>query len=375
MTRFRWEIALVIALTILTVWLALGERLPGWLVGEREIAVRVARVRKVSIPATARVSGALLPVNEIHVVSPLAGRVIELRVKAGDSVRAGAVIATIHASDIAERQAELEAAVRLARKDLTEKERRLGSAEQLAAQRRELYKQDLIARRDVEQAQAALQTIRAETELARAHLTQQEAMLAQAQKIQSLGQISAPSTGVVTRRWAEPGALIAASSPLVSIASSNLIKFAGRVTSAHAATLREGSSAIVLAGESIEGIVSRVIASADKSAAGAEIEIQVKAAPGKFRFGMAADAEITLENAKEFLRIPQSAVVDGAGSYYVYKLGAGRAIRQAVSLGVKEGDEVVVEQGVSAGDSVIVDKLDELKPSSRVRPLLGAPGS
>ena len=101
-----------------------------------------------------------------------------------------------------------------------------------------MNKQDLIARRDVEQAQAALQTIRAETELARAHLTQQEAMLAQAQKIQSLGQISAPSTGVVTRRWAEPGALIAASSPLVSIASSNLIKFAWRVTSAHAATLR-----------------------------------------------------------------------------------------------------------------------------------------
>ena len=121
-----------------------------------------------------------MPVNEVHTVSRLAGRITELRFKVGDSVRAGAVVATIHAGDIAQRQNELEAALRAARKDLSAKESQRASAEKFAEQQSELFKQDLIARQDVEQAQVALQTLRAEAELAGAHLAQQEAMLAQA---------------------------------------------------------------------------------------------------------------------------------------------------------------------------------------------------
>jgi RND family efflux transporter MFP subunit len=365
--------ALVIALTIVTVWLAIGERLPGWLRGEREITVRVAPVRKSSEPQTVRLSGVLRPVGEIQVVSLLPGRVTEIRVKAGDTVRAGAVLAIIHASEITERQAALEAALSAARKDLAEKERQLGQGEQLAAQHQELFKQDLIARREVEKALSALPMLRAEVELGRAHLTQQEAMLAQALKIQSLGQITAPSTGVVTRRWVEPGASLTPTSPIVSIASGNLIKLVGRLTGAVAGEIREGLSAVVLAGERVEGIVSRVVASADKPIVGADVEIQFKSAAAKLRVGMAADAEIALARAKEILRVPQSAVVESGENSYVYKVAGDRAMRHAVRLGDKVGDEVVVEQGIGAADLIVIDKLDELGPSSRVRPVRSEP--
>src|SRR5262245_45853491 len=111
MTRYRWEYLLVLALTILTAWLALGERLPDWLVPEHEIAVRVARVQKFSGSQTLRLRGALMPVNEVYAVAPLTGRVTEFRVKTGDAVRTGAVLATIHASDLAQRRAELDSAL------------------------------------------------------------------------------------------------------------------------------------------------------------------------------------------------------------------------------------------------------------------------
>jgi membrane fusion protein (multidrug efflux system) len=373
MTRFRWELLLMLALAVLTVWLATGERLPIWLVGEREIPVRVARVTKQSIAETVRMSGVLTAVNEVHAVSQLAGRISELRFKVGDSVRAGAVVATIHASAIAQRQSELEAALRAARKDLSAKESQLASAEKFAAHRQKLFKQDLIARRDMEQALAALQTVRAEAELARAHLAQQEAMLAQALKIQSLSHITAPSAGVVSRRWAEPGAVIAESSPVLSIANGNLMKFSGRISGANAALLREGLSAVVLADESIDGIVSRLISSGEKNDASAEVEIQIKTAVAKFRFGMAAQASITLARASETLRVPQSAIIESAGKHFLYKLAGGRALRQEVKLGAREGNEVVVEQGVSASELVIVDNLHSLKPASRVRAAAGAP--
>jgi RND family efflux transporter MFP subunit len=373
MTRFRWEFLLMLALAVLTVWLGTGQRLPSWLAGEQEIAVRVARVTRQSVPETVRMSAVLMPVNEVHAVSQLAGRITELRFKVGDSVRTGAVVATIHASDIAERQNELEAALRASRMDLSEKVSQLASAEKFAAHRRNLFKQDLIARLDVEQALAALQTARAEAELAQAHLAQQEAMLGQALKIQSLGQVTAPSAGVVSRRWAEPGVVIAASTPVLSIASGNLMKFTGRVTGVNAGMLREGLSAVVLADENVAGIVSRVLSSGEKNDLIAEVEIQLKAEVARLRFGMAAEAVIKLDRANETLRVPQSAIIESAGKHFLYKLGEGHALRQEVRLGAREGKEVVVEQGVSANDLVIVDNLQSLKPASRVRAVVGVP--
>jgi RND family efflux transporter MFP subunit len=373
MKRLGWEIGLTIALICLLAWLALGERLSSWWMDGSEISVRVVRVRKHSIPGTLLVSGVLAPVSEIQVVSQLAGRVGEMHVKSGDSVRAGAPIATIYASEVAARRVDLEAALASARKDLSGKESRLAAAERLATQRRELFQQDLIARRDLEQAESALGTARAEAELARAHLAQQEAMLAQARAIQSLNQITAPSAGVISRRWVEPGASIGAASPLVSIAKGNLVKFTGRVSGTQAAALREGLSAMVRAGESVDGIVSRVVTSGAGQSVAAEIEIQIRAAAAKFRFGMAAEAVVNLEQIKESLQVPRSALVESGGEWFVYKIAAGRAVRQAVRLGSQDGDEVEVESGISAADSVIAGNLHAIKPESRVRAVEQSP--
>jgi len=356
----------MLVLALLTVWLAAGERLPSWLAGEREIPVRIVRVTKQTVPESVRMSGVLMAVNEVQVVSRLAGRITELRLKVGDPVRAGSLVAKIYASDIAQRQIDLEAALRTARRDLSEKESQLASAEKAAARRQELFEQDLIARRDVEQAVTALQTIRAEAGLARAHLAQQEAMSAQAFKIQSLSQVTAPSSGVVSRRWAEPGRVIAESSPLVSIANGNLMKFTGRITGLGAAMVREGLSAVVVANERADGIVSRVIASGDKDEASAEVEIQIKTAGTGFRFGMAADAIISLDRSAA-LWVPQKAIVASEGKHYLYKFEQGRALRQEVRLGAKVGNEVVVELGLRSSDLVIVENLRSLKPGSRVR--------
>ena len=367
----------MLVLAVLTAWLGMGEQLPAWLTGEPEISVRVERVKTRTVAETVRVGGMLVPVKEVHAVSRLAGRIAELRFNVGDAVGAGAVVATIHASDIAERQDELETTLRAAQKDLTEKERQLAGAEKLAAQSQELFKQDLIARRDWQQAEAAAQTARAQTDLARAQLSQQEAMLAQARKIHSLAEITAPIGGAVSRRWVESGAVIGESRPILSIAQGSMVKFIGSLAGASASGLREGLSAVIstaaAAGESIEPI-SRLQLTGENEEAVAEIEIQIKTATGKFRFGTAAQALITLDRAKEVLQVPQAAIVETAGKRFLFKLADGRAVRQEVTLGAATGKDVVIEQGVRPTDVVIVDNLRALKPASRVRMSVDTPG-
>src|SRR5262249_49504020 len=160
---------------------------------------------------------------------------------------------------------------------------------------------------------------------ARAHLHQQEAMLAQSQKIQSLSQIPAPSAGVISRVWVKPGALVGKNNPIVSIASSKQIRVVGRVTGAQASMLREGLSAVVRLADGIDGIVSRAVISEGDEIPSAEVEIVIKTAVGQLRFGTATDAMISLAGISPSYRVPRSALFKYAGNDCVYKMSGGRA--------------------------------------------------
>ncbi len=82
---------------------------------------------------------------------------------------------------------------------------------------------------------------------------------------------------------------------------------------------------------------------------------------------MAAQGWIVLEQATHALLAPRAAVIDSGGKPMVFKLTAGRALRQPVTLGAVEGDWVIVEQGLSETDVVLVGNLRSIKPGDRVR--------
>src|SRR5687767_6545970 len=68
-----------------------------------EVPVRVAQVKRTTLPLTLRLTGELAAITKADVVSRLAGKVTEVRFKVGDLVPAGALVATIHASDLDQR--------------------------------------------------------------------------------------------------------------------------------------------------------------------------------------------------------------------------------------------------------------------------------
>ena len=368
--HFRWEFLLVLVLCLLLAWLGLRARLPAWLGGEAAIAVHVAAVTKRAVPLTVPVSGMLAPAKAVTVVTRLAGRVTEMRFKVGAAVPAGAVVATVFANELAHRENEIENALGAARKELHEKEEQLSATEKLIAQRHELLQRDLIARRDVEQVEAAAQTARAQVELSRARLAQQEAMLSQTRKIQTLAQIVAPVGGVISRRWVEPGAIVGVSSPLLDIALESAGQFSGRIVGALPSGLREGLSAQVwsaaLGEKKIAGML-RQIAPGDGK--GAAVEIQIKSEDVALRAAVAAQGLIVLDQTAPVLLVPRAAVIDGGSKPFIFKLSAGRARRQPVTLGATEGDFVIVQQGLSETDVVLVENLASIKPGSRVRAL------
>jgi RND family efflux transporter MFP subunit len=381
MKHLGWLIVLAIGAVAASGYFFLSANpavLSKWSGGDREIAVRVALVRRHSLPAMIRLAGELSPVQEADIVSRLAGKVAEVRFKVGDAVSAGAIVAIIQAGALVARTTELDVALDAARKDHKSSEELAMRADKQLAQSREWYRQNLIARRDLEQAETAAETTRAQAELARANLAQQEAMLAQVRTLQSLTRLSAPFSGVVTRRWLEPGAGVGESAPVLTIANLSKLKIAAKFADPHSEEIHAGMKVEISSAEApsktFGGKIIRVEPETDGDKQIRRIDIEVENFQQSLRSGTAAQALIALEKQEVVLLVPRTAVVSLDGKTYVFKSVDGRAVRQDVRLGVEHGEDVVIEQGIKDGESIIVDNQASLKPNSPIR-VLTAPAS
>lgn len=351
--------------------------LPSWIGGAGEITVRVARAQRRAAPVLLRAKGELVPISELDVVSRLAGKVSEVRFNVGDQVSAGAIVAIVQANTLAQRIAEIEAGIRFARDALKAKDEQLDGAEKQLAHVRELYRQDLISRRDVEQAAATAETARARTELAQAHLAEREATLAQARTLQRFTRVTTPVSGVVVRRWVEAGATVAESSAILTVASVDWLRLSASVSTRYSADIRVGMDAKIADATAPErtamGKVARVEPKMKDGQQVLDVEIRVASGGGQLRPGTRVEALISINKSESSIWFPRSVVMSETDKNYVYKFADGRALRQEVALGRTQNGEVEIARGLKEGDSVIVDQLNLLKPGARVR-VVNTPG-
>jgi RND family efflux transporter MFP subunit len=338
-----------------------------------EISVRVAQVRRISLPLKIKLTGELQPVDQTEVVSRLAGKVAEVRFKVGDFVPAGTVVATIRATDLDQRSGRIEAGVGVAKVDLQLCEDELAAIETRLANEREFLRRDLIARRDVEQTDAAAQTARAQAALARAHLAQQQAILAQIRALQSLTRLTAPISGAVGAIWVAPGAAVGEGGAVLSLIGLDRMKLIARMSGADLPGLRPGARARIsnssLPGKVLEGKIVRLALQGSDSEAAMEVEVHVSNPTKYFRPGMTVEALIDRDAPEDFLLVPRSAVSSQNKSSYVYKITDNHAVRQKIVIGHERGEEVAIVQGLKQGEWVVAEYLSSVGPGTRVRPL------
>ena len=336
-----------------------------------EIVVTVAQVKQESRPVVLRLSGELQPAVEVEVVSRLAGRLTEVKFTTGDSVTAGAVVATVHSGELAERVRSVEAELNATRKQLLESEQQAAVADKQLLRHQELHRQDLIARREMEQAELQAATARAQLELVRAQIAQGEAMLAQARKLQQLARIVAPISGVVTGALSS-GVFVNEARAILTIAQVDTLKLAGAVPAGYAERIRDGMSAQVSprqgTAKARAGKLFRLDSISKTAGADIEIEIRIDNRDRALHIGAAVDATLSLEGQEQILTIPRSALQSAAGSHYVYLVVDGRAVRRVVKPDDLSADLVIIRDGLKVGDRVILGRLGEIEEGVRVRP-------
>ena len=373
MKSASWLVSVVSAAVVL---LALGLLAFGTKPWQRfrddvEVIVPVAEVKRASRPVVLRISGELQPAVEVEVVSRLAGQLTGVKFTTGDTVTAGAVVATVHSSELGERVRSVEAELDATRKQLLEREQQAAAADKQLLRHQELYRQDLIARREMEQAEIQAATARAQLELARAQIAQQEAMLDQARKLQQLARIVAPISGMVTGALSA-GAPVNEARAILTIAQLDTLKLAGAVPAGYAERVRDGMSAQVFPrqgpAKARAGKVFRLDSLSKTGGADIEIEIRVDNRDRALHIGAAVDASLSMEEPEQILTIPRPALQSAAGRHYVYQVVDGRAVRRVVKPDDASADPVIIRDGLKLGDQVILGRLGEIEEGARVRP-------
>ena len=322
------------------------EGLSGFVAGENEVVVQVAETVKVSMPVAVLLKGELHAANEIDVNAGVTGKVSQIHYKIGDRVRSGAVVATLQSPELMERLRKVEATVESAQSEVQQRQAQRSEAEKQLQKVQEWHDRNLIPRADLERALAAMETADAQVALAQSRLAQQAAMLAQSRQLLSLTRVTAPISGVVTRKLVEPGTAVKGSAAILTIGSADRLKVRLPAGTKNLLPITTGTRAKVHAenglGISAEGEILRVQSHHNGASANPEIEIGVLSWNRKFQLGGSVTVSILLP--AENVLIPSSAIVETAGKTYVFKLVDGRAVKTEVTVVERQNGKTAVKR-------------------------------
>ncbi len=317
--------------------------------------------KEVTIPAEFR------PYVEVDLHAKVSGYVDQMNVDFGDKVKAGQLLATL---EVPELQDELHNAIATEQK--TEADHT--NADLIFTRLQSVNKDhpNLVAQQDLDTALANDLATAAAIAAAKAEVEKLQTLLAYTQ-------ITAPFDGVVTHRYADPGALIQAgtssdtqSMPLVRVSDNYLLRLDFPVTVDYVKDVKEGDSVVVrvesLNGKTFSGKITRFTHNVTDDTRTMITEIEVPNPDLELIPGMYATVVLKVEKRSQALAIPTEAVAGGKKNT-VYVVTPNHEIEErTVTLGLETPDKYEVISGLNEGDLVMIGNRAQFQPGQKVDP-------
>ena len=338
------------------------------------VEARVVESRQQQVPLNLGSTGTVQARESAVVSAQVMGRIQQVLVREGGSVRAGQTLVVLDdaamRSSVEQAQAGVKAAQSaqaVAQTNAALAESTLGRYKQLDAQKSVSPQElDEVSRR-AEAAAANLEAVRAQTDAARAQENGARTML-------NYTRLIAPFAGIVIARMADPGTMAAPGVPLLKIDQAGSLQLDASVDESVIGTVHKGMKVPVsIAGASsanLAGTVAEIVPAADPSSHSFTVKIDLPAS-AQLRSGMYGTAMFA-NGTKEAIVIPRSAVVARGSLSCAYVLDSrGIAQLRNLTLGATQGDLVEVLSGVSAGEKLVDAPSDRDLSGKRVEASAG----
>jgi cobalt-zinc-cadmium efflux system membrane fusion protein len=393
---------------------------PGGSAAFKALPVTVVRAEAREVQRSVETVGSLVPWQDVQIKTEQPGTIAKLHVDLGDAVTRGKILATYDAEEFRLTVDQADADLASARQSLARAETTVQSSEaslrrvrdglsvlvaevarsqsqvewaQSELQRaQELFKKELIAQRDVDNArnqyntaasqltvaesgrnqhpdqvriaESQLESDRAALRVAHAEVKRRDATLGIMKKRLADTTIRSSMTGVVAKRLVNAGEYVKENTPVFNVVALDPLKYTGTVSERFAPDLRGGQrlelTVEAYPGQTFAGTVTRLAPAVEVQTRSLALEAQVSNKDGRLRPGFFAKGLVRTRKEASVAFVPAETVVYFVGITKVFVIKDGKAEERQVKAGIRQGGLVEIVDGLKPGETVAASNLSQL---------------
>jgi len=306
--------------------------------------------------------------NEIDVVPRIVARILEIKVRSGDSVKKGDVLAILDAKDLSsvvsqgqDQLRAVSASVNAADEQVKSAKASLDMASKDMERMRNLFEQNAIAKREYEQtvtafkqAEAAMQQAIQQRAAASAQASAANQGIRQAEVGLGYATVLSPIDGIVAERLADPGDLGNPANVMLRIFDPLSLLLEVPVRESLVREISIGSPvsySVPSLGRTFDGDVREIVPSVDPRSRTFLVKVCIGKSEGLMP-GMFGKLQVPLKSEKKVILVPESAIIKTGQLESVVEVEGGRLLRRQIrSITAGDGQREVVS-GLKPGQII-----------------------
>ena len=352
MARLRQHIRSILLLVLAAAGIALAV----WIV-MRPPEAAVDRIKRDDVVLAIAVTGRIEPRLEAELTPLAPGRLVTLTKDEGDRIREGEILGRV----------EVEAATAVlsrARAARSAQKARVEQALRDYERLQQLYRQEIIPRQELEEAELALEVGRQDLQAAIEAVTEARERLEQ-------HLVVAPFDGIVLDRPVDPGEVVGVQTVIYRVGTIEKRRVEIELDERYLGWLSAGMPAVVSPiGRTTEypATVSLVGTEVDPTAGTALVRLNFDGRHPVLPAGLSVDVNIVVDHFDDALTVAREAVMDLEENPRVLVVDEGELHERRVEVIDWQAERVVVQQGLELGEDVALNPR-QYEPGQTVRPV------
>jgi membrane fusion protein, multidrug efflux system len=326
------------------------------------VAVDVILPSRATLQRVVEVYGSLSPTTTSAVKCEVPGRILRVRVKEWDQVKAGDVLLEIDPSDFKLDLNRYEAGVKMAKAQLLRARVDLNRAKREWDRAVKLKEGGLITGQELDERRTGLESAEAGVALAEAQIGQTESQAAEAKRSLDKATVRAPIEGTVCQRSVDVGDFVDKAGMLFTVVDNRILDFTANVSTMDLPLVSQGQKLTFtvdgIPDQTFEGTIKRVNPMVRDTDRSGRIIAEVENTRFTLKGGLYARGKVVVEEHRDVTTIPKASLMGWdleKGLARVFLVDPGNVARSVpVTTGLADENVVEVTSGLSGSEHVVV---------------------
>jgi RND family efflux transporter MFP subunit len=310
-------------------------------VGAGAVRIEVAPVVSKDLVFRVTATGSIKPKESATVSSEVAARVLDVPIREGQAVTKGTPLARLNDRDLKLLIEEAQSAIRKDQVDL---------AKDQYDRHQRLFQTGSVTKLQLDQAKNQYLSLDSAYQAAQAKIRQLREQITKTT-------ILSPISGVVARKFVNPGELLAPGAPVAVVENTQDVSVDVEVSDRDVVRLHQGmdveATTDAYPGKVFKGVVDRVGSTANPVTRSFAVQARIDNSSQELRSGMIASLRVVLSKKRALVAPAEGITGEGeAAKALVVKDGVVRQV--SVKIGDRLDREVEVVSGLAEGDEVVV---------------------